>query len=408
MGTPDFVAPEALMFGAAIDGRADIYALGVMLYQMLVGQIPRGAWQPASVLSPGTDRRFDQIILKAMQYDRENRYPSCAHLRRDLDVILTVPLVKADAPAAAVVPAAQAAQIPGQRTAAPKPMGKPPMPKSKADSSAGKGIPEAASVPKSKLPLFIGLGAVAALSIGTFIMLGGKQKPVAASRPPPAAAPPVASPKKVVPPPSKPSSTSTVTKIHLTASKEAWVDAMKNSDLLKVAVKEGSSLRMTDACKRVDIALSPSGKDGAVRMLFTADESTVPLCTLNVRHKPSSTYKLHMEPNLIHVGLGIYEKGASRTLRAFRLPPEMQPARNQPLELELRVIGTTLSAKVNGVEVISLEDKAIAQGDFGIQLAPGVLLHAVQTLDLSKKPLHYQSSRRTVWRVRSTCSPWWM
>ena len=58
MGTPDFVSPEALMLGTAIDGRADIYAMGVMLYQMLAGQIPRGAWQPASVISPGIDARF--------------------------------------------------------------------------------------------------------------------------------------------------------------------------------------------------------------------------------------------------------------------------------------------------------------------------------------------------------------
>jgi serine/threonine protein kinase len=126
MGTPDFVAPEALMLGTAVDGRADLYAVGVMLYQMLTGQIPRGAWQPASVLSPGTDPRFDQIILKAMQYDRESRYQSSTELRQALDIILTVPLVKQDAPAAAVVPAAEVAQVPAQRSAAQKPVAKGP------------------------------------------------------------------------------------------------------------------------------------------------------------------------------------------------------------------------------------------------------------------------------------------
>ena len=35
LGTPDFVAPEALMAGVPLDGRADLYAVGVMLYQML-------------------------------------------------------------------------------------------------------------------------------------------------------------------------------------------------------------------------------------------------------------------------------------------------------------------------------------------------------------------------------------
>ncbi|MFM7604235.1 MAG: serine/threonine-protein kinase, partial [Prosthecobacter sp.] len=37
MGTPDFVAPEALIAGIPLDGRADLYAVGVMLYQMLTG-----------------------------------------------------------------------------------------------------------------------------------------------------------------------------------------------------------------------------------------------------------------------------------------------------------------------------------------------------------------------------------
>ncbi len=90
MGTPDFVAPEALIAGIPLDGRADLYAMGVMLYQMLTGEIPRGMWSmPSKKL--GTDPRFDEIISKAMQADRERRYQSAADLRRDLDTILTTP-----------------------------------------------------------------------------------------------------------------------------------------------------------------------------------------------------------------------------------------------------------------------------------------------------------------------------
>ncbi|MFO1486726.1 MAG: protein kinase [Verrucomicrobiaceae bacterium] len=95
MGTPDFVAPEALLGGANIDGRADIYAVGVMLYQMLTGSIPRGAWTLPSVMVQ-TDPRFDAIIMRAMQMDRENRQQSALDLRRELDVILTVPYVRHD------------------------------------------------------------------------------------------------------------------------------------------------------------------------------------------------------------------------------------------------------------------------------------------------------------------------
>ncbi len=48
MGTPDFIAPEALMLGVIADHRADLYAVGVMLYNMLTGEIPRGRFKAAS------------------------------------------------------------------------------------------------------------------------------------------------------------------------------------------------------------------------------------------------------------------------------------------------------------------------------------------------------------------------
>ena len=49
LGTPDFLAPESLVAGKPVDHRADLYAVGVMLYQMLTGTIPRGVFRPASV-----------------------------------------------------------------------------------------------------------------------------------------------------------------------------------------------------------------------------------------------------------------------------------------------------------------------------------------------------------------------
>lgn len=91
MGTPDFVAPEALVSGLNVDSRADIYAVGVMLYNMLTGEIPRGRWlMPGEKL--GSDPRFDDIIAKAMESDRDERYQSATEIRSALDQILTVPL----------------------------------------------------------------------------------------------------------------------------------------------------------------------------------------------------------------------------------------------------------------------------------------------------------------------------
>lgn len=131
MGTPDFVAPEALVPGVPLDGRADLYAIGVMLYNMLTGEIPRGMWaMPAQKV--GTDPRFDAIIAKAMQNDREARFQSATDIRRELDTILALPrsviiaqqqtAAEAAAKATRAQKVAEAAQKPELPPAKPKSM----------------------------------------------------------------------------------------------------------------------------------------------------------------------------------------------------------------------------------------------------------------------------------------------
>ena len=75
-GSPDYLAPEAQVPGAAPDHRADVFALGVMLYQTLAGRLPRGRFEPASAVVNGLDRRIDQVIDKALQADPDRRYQS--------------------------------------------------------------------------------------------------------------------------------------------------------------------------------------------------------------------------------------------------------------------------------------------------------------------------------------------
>jgi serine/threonine protein kinase len=96
MGTPHFVAPEALLFGSDVDHRADIFAMGVMLYQMLTGKVPHGLFEMPSLQVPGLDPRYDVIISSAMREDREKRYQNVLEMRRALDGILTQPVLRSE------------------------------------------------------------------------------------------------------------------------------------------------------------------------------------------------------------------------------------------------------------------------------------------------------------------------
>jgi serine/threonine protein kinase len=98
LGTPDFVAPEVLSLQES-DARSDIYSVGVMLYQMLTGEIPRGMFKMPSQKKPGLDARFDEIICKAMEPDPADRFQSTQEITLALETIRTVPLKPAAATA---------------------------------------------------------------------------------------------------------------------------------------------------------------------------------------------------------------------------------------------------------------------------------------------------------------------
>jgi serine/threonine protein kinase len=72
-GTLAYMAPEQFATPEKVDHRADIYSTGVVCYEMLTGQIPRGDFPPPSSKT-AVDPRFDPIVLKATERDRERRY----------------------------------------------------------------------------------------------------------------------------------------------------------------------------------------------------------------------------------------------------------------------------------------------------------------------------------------------
>src|SRR5205823_346057 len=73
MGTPHYMAPEQKEKPAEVDHRADIYSLGVVLYQMLTGELPAKPLEPPS-RKIQLDVRLDEVVLRALEKDPERRY----------------------------------------------------------------------------------------------------------------------------------------------------------------------------------------------------------------------------------------------------------------------------------------------------------------------------------------------
>src|ERR1700687_4428924 len=98
MGTPDYISPEQVK-GKRGDARSDIYALGVMLYEMLTGKVPfTGANAfvimndrllnnpvPPRELDPTISPQLQEIIYRAIERDPAKRYPSAREFALDLE-----------------------------------------------------------------------------------------------------------------------------------------------------------------------------------------------------------------------------------------------------------------------------------------------------------------------------------
>ncbi|MBM7115208.1 protein kinase domain-containing protein [Archangium primigenium] len=98
LGTPEYMAPEQVMGAPPVSPATDLYALGVVAYELFTGQLPFRHSQPVPLmflhvqeapvpprhLSPDLPEPFEHLVLKLMQKRPEDRYPSATELRAAL------------------------------------------------------------------------------------------------------------------------------------------------------------------------------------------------------------------------------------------------------------------------------------------------------------------------------------
>ena len=133
-GTPEYMSPEQCR-GDALDARSDVYACGVVLYELATGQVPFTAERPQSILNKhqfnepvppskirdGIDPLLERIILKALAKEADDRPQSMRELRAELKELLAPVLQDAAPPSREVSDARPITPSPGPTRAAQPP-----------------------------------------------------------------------------------------------------------------------------------------------------------------------------------------------------------------------------------------------------------------------------------------------
>ena len=178
IGTPDYMSPEQAMGkrGEEIDGRSDIYSLGIVVYRMLTGELPFKANTTVEMilhhvqdipiapqkLKPqlGIPDSIADIVMKALEKDREKRFQTARGLGEALRLALSsiqrpVPLPGVSAAVLATVKTAPAGApvAPKPPTAAPRPVAPPPTPAAKPPVPAPRPAPRPVSPMRPAAPI---------------------------------------------------------------------------------------------------------------------------------------------------------------------------------------------------------------------------------------------------------------
>ena len=94
IGTPQYISPEQALAKQDLDTRTDIYSLGVVIYELLVGKVPFTADTPFAIvhdhiytplplprtINPGLSESTERVLLKALAKDKEDRYSNVSSM----------------------------------------------------------------------------------------------------------------------------------------------------------------------------------------------------------------------------------------------------------------------------------------------------------------------------------------
>ena len=83
-GTVYYMAPEQYLQGSEVDHRSDIYSVGVLLYELLVGRLPIGRFKVPSQLRSDLPSIVDHIVSKALEFEPGDRYKNVDEMKNDI------------------------------------------------------------------------------------------------------------------------------------------------------------------------------------------------------------------------------------------------------------------------------------------------------------------------------------
>ena len=94
----DYLAPELGGFGSSGSPQADIYSTGVMLYELLCGQVPRGTFLSPTQVRDDLPEHVDHLVELALSPDPADRYPTAHDMIRDIQRSFNLEIQEGDAP----------------------------------------------------------------------------------------------------------------------------------------------------------------------------------------------------------------------------------------------------------------------------------------------------------------------